>query len=244
MDFRHLHVRDILAIVRYSPTSPRWTTKNRKDHIIGIQLHGTGFHDFGYQNFVISRNDIYFLNQKDDYKVQVLAPCESFSIHFTTYEDIDTDSFCIPSAAPDLFLTILKNAETAARIGDELSLRSHFYRFCSELEHTHSRLHYPSDKRIQSAKEYMDLHFVDKNCMDQAIIISNLSKRRFGELFKSLFSTTPNRYILLKKIQLAQQLLSVKTISITDIAASCGFSDVYYFSKVFKAETGVSPSKW
>ena len=78
MDFRHLHVHDILAVVRYSPTSPRWTTQNRKDHIIGIQLHGTGFHDFGYQNFVISRNDIYFLNQKDDYRDKIGAFIEEY----------------------------------------------------------------------------------------------------------------------------------------------------------------------
>jgi YesN/AraC family two-component response regulator len=48
----------------------------------------------------------------------------------------------------------------------------------------------------------------------------------------------------MKKIELAQGLLSVGGITITEISDKCGFSDVYYFSKVFKQFTGKSPSNW
>lgn len=244
MDFCQLHIREILAVVRYTPSSPRWTTENRKDHIIGIQLRGTGLHDFGYQKFVISRNDIYFLNRKDDYQVQVLEPCESFSIHFTTFEEIDTPSFCIPSVTPDRFLSILTKAETTVHTHDHLSLLSLCYRFCAEMETSRTRLYTSTDPRILTAKEYMDVHFKENDCLTQAITASNLSQRRFGELFRLTYNVTPNRYIVLQKIKLAQQLLSLKTISVTDTAFLCGYSDVYYFSKVFKEETGISPSKW
>ncbi len=32
--------------------------------------------------------------------------------------------------------------------------------------------------------------------------------------------------------------------SIKQVAEACGFSDLYYFSKVFKNETGVSPTEF
>ena len=45
-------------------------------------------------------------------------------------------------------------------------------------------------------------------------------------------------------IRLAKNLLSSGQFSVTQTAEHCGFSDVYYFSKVFKKETLCSPSKY
>ncbi|MBO4594899.1 MAG: AraC family transcriptional regulator, partial [Clostridia bacterium] len=41
----------------------------------------------------------------------------------------------------------------------------------------------------------------------------------------------------------AQTLLKLKYLSVTEIAEICGFSDVYYFCKVFKSKVGLSPGK-
>jgi YesN/AraC family two-component response regulator len=32
--------------------------------------------------------------------------------------------------------------------------------------------------------------------------------------------------------------------SVNDIAASCGYSDAQYFSKIFKSKMGISPSRY
>jgi len=71
-----------------------------------------------------------------------------------------------------------------------------------------------------------------------------VGKRRFRDLFKERFDMTPSRYLTFKKTTLAEELLSAGGISVAEAAARSGFSDVYYFSKVFKEFSGVTPGRW
>ncbi|MBE7025984.1 MAG: helix-turn-helix domain-containing protein [Ruminococcaceae bacterium] len=244
MGFSELHAKDVHGVVIYNTSMKRWTAQNRKDHIVGIQLAGSALHTFKDKKFVISRNCIYFLNQKDDYSVEVYEPAKAFSIHFTTYDKIDTDSFCIPLTVCDEFISILEKAKTMQETGDDLAIMSLLYLFCAKLEQIRQKKYFPKDKRMIAAKEYIDLHYKEKNCLTFAISQSKLSSRRFGELFRENFLTTPNRYITHRRIEHAKTLLVSGLFTIEQIARTCGFSDIYYFSKVFKNLTGIAPSKW
>lgn len=90
----------------------------------------------------------------------------------------------------------------------------------------------------------MDLHFKDADCLEATAEISQISRRRFNELFKRQFDVTPNTYILQRKVEFAKRMLKLDELSVTDIAELCGFCDVYYFSKVFKKEIGTTPSAY
>lgn len=244
MAFENLRVRNVHAVVRYTPKMKRWTAKNRKDHIIGIQLDGNAYHDLGYQEFVLSGNCVYFFNQRDDFRVEVSQPGTAVSIHFTTYEDIDMDSFCIPIANSAQIRAILNQAEQAKAAGDELRLLSLLYRLCEQLNRLRERAYSPGDPRMAAAKAYMDAHFADRDCLKRATAVAGITSRRFGELFRDSFDVTPNRYIVMCRVERAKELLAVNGLSVGDVAERCGFSDVYYFSKVFKQICGVPPSRW
>lgn len=244
MVYENLRVQNVHAVVRYTPKMKRWTAQNRKDHIIGIQLDGNAHHDLGYQEFVLSGNCVYFFNQRDDFRVEVSQPGTAVSIHFTTYEDIDTDSFCIPVANSAEIRAILYQAEQAKTAGDELRLLSCLYRLCEQLSRLRERAYSPRDPRIAAAKAYMDAHFADRDCLARATAAAGITPRRFGTLFRGSFDVTPNRYIVMRRMERAKELLTVKGLSVSDVAERCGFSDVYYFSKVFKQICGVPPSKW
>ena len=62
MEFKNLRVKNVRSVLRYRPNIKKWSAKKRKDHIVGIQLHGSARHDFGYQKFVLSGNCIFFFN--------------------------------------------------------------------------------------------------------------------------------------------------------------------------------------
>lgn len=245
MEFGSLGVKEVQGILRYRPSAERWTVRGRKNHIVGIILHGKALHDFGYQTFTLSQNCIYFLNQKDDYDVRLLSPTsESFSFHFTSESPVETDSFCLSIQNPAPFLSLLEKAEKAHHTNKRLLLFSYLYQFCSLMEEAKSRRYSQKDQRMQKAKEYMDLHFAEADCLARAIGETGLTSRRFGDLFRGEFDLTPNRYLTFRKIEYAKSLLSTKALSVTDVATLCGFSDLYYFSKVFKSITGTSPGKW
>jgi AraC-like DNA-binding protein len=63
-------------------------------------------------------------------------------------------------------------------------------------------------------------------------------------VFKLGYGITPNRYIISKKLEYAKQLLDVGYLPIAEVADMAGFTDVYYFSKQFKLETGITPGNY
>lgn len=68
------------------------------------------------------------------------------------------------------------------------------------------------------------------------------SKEHFSRKFKAAFNISPKRYLSKKRIDLAKQYLLLDNDLIDNIAAKCGFCDIYHFSRIFKQEVGVSPS--
>lgn len=53
-----------------------------------------------------------------------------------------------------------------------------------------------------------------------------------------------SEYVTSKRIQKAKELLVDETLSIEAVAEMVGYNDYFYFTKVFKKNTGISPSKY
>jgi AraC-like DNA-binding protein len=71
-----------------------------------------------------------------------------------------------------------------------------------------------------------------------------LSTSRLNEIFKTCTSMTPYQYYIHIKIRRAGNLLEQEDIPVKEAAYRMGFEDQYYFSRIFKNKTGVSPSEW
>ena len=244
MDFRNLKIKEIESVIKFTPDRSEFSSKNKSTHIIGIQLSGSALHIFKDKQLVSSENSIYFFNQKDDYDVKVIEKGTAFSVHFSTYASISTDTFFLKIGSPGEIIRLLEVIESGFMAqSNELMLLSRFYRLCSLINTLYEKTFSPKDKRILNAGEYISTHFRDADCLDAAAKSCGLSRRRFNDLFKNCFDITPNRYIINLKTDYAKGLLKSGYISVSQTAMLCGFSDIYYFSKVFKAETGVSPSE-
>ena len=74
---------------------------------------------------------------------------------------------------------------------------------------------------------------------------SGYSADHFRRCFKEETGTTPLGYLTDLRINRAKKLLRATPYqSIGSIAAGCGFSDEFYFSRVFRKETGISPREY
>jgi AraC-like DNA-binding protein len=71
-----------------------------------------------------------------------------------------------------------------------------------------------------------------------------ISTSRLNEIFKTYTSMTPYQYYIQIKIYKAESLLEQHDLSVKEVAYKMGFEDQYYFSRLFKNKTGVSPSEW
>lgn len=246
MNFSELKIKNIKTIVYYKPDIVSWEATSRRDHIVGINISGTTYHDLGYKNMILAPNCIYFFNQKDNFTAHVEEAGYCYSVHFTTYEPIETESFCKKVNNIDELKNLIEKIERSwlLKNHDELNMLSNFYNLCDLINKIYNTPYIHKNQNIIAAKEYMDLNFRDNDCLEKAVSILGLSRRRFNDIFKLHFNITPNNYITSKKIDYSKELLSLGYLSISEISEICAFSDVYYFSKVFKSVTGITPGEY
>lgn len=71
----------------------------------------------------------------------------------------------------------------------------------------------------------------------------HISKNKIYELSDSIYGMSIASYIRKKRVEIAKKYLS-EGFSVSEAAEKSGFYDSNYFSKIFKRETGVLPSKF
>ena len=96
---------------------------------------------------------------------------------------------------------------------------------------------------VEKAKGFMDVNI--HGDIDLSHIAGDLgvSLSLFHKIFKTYTSFTPYQYYINMKINEAKTMLEDK-MSVKDTAYQLGFEDQYYFSRLFKNKTGISPKKW
>ncbi len=72
--------------------------------------------------------------------------------------------------------------------------------------------------------------------------IATMAPNSFARLFRQQTGQTPQAYIRKVRIDSACRLLHHSELTITSIAEECGFSDRYYFTRVFTELINVSPA--
>lgn len=72
----------------------------------------------------------------------------------------------------------------------------------------------------------------------------HMSVSWFIRNFKEYTDDTPTQYILSLRISNAQALLESTTYNITEIAGIVGYDNPLYFSRLFKKQSGMSPSEF
>ena len=92
-------------------------------------------------------------------------------------------------------------------------------------------------------EQYIVANLSESLSCERLCNVFHISRSCLFQISKSHFGMGISKYIRVKQIERAKDLLEENN-SITSVATRCGFSDVSYFSKVFKAETGYLPSKY
>lgn len=71
-----------------------------------------------------------------------------------------------------------------------------------------------------------------------------LDSAYFSRLFKKRVGLSPKQYILQMRLDKAKDLLASTNYSVKEIAATVGYSDPLYFSRLFCASESMTPSRW
>lgn len=97
-------------------------------------------------------------------------------------------------------------------------------------------------RRLSAAKDFIDEEFTTDISVENLTQIACMSKFNFIRLFKLSFGISPYRYLLSRRLNYAKALI-LNGEKVTEVAFKTGFADVAAFSKAFKAQFSVAPSK-
>jgi AraC-like DNA-binding protein len=95
----------------------------------------------------------------------------------------------------------------------------------------------------QKVEAYVEAHLAEPVRLRQAAAAAGCSASFLTHRFAGEFGMPFKAYLLRRKMEHAQRLLSGGA-SVQEVAAQLGFYDAFHFSKRFKACWGVAPSQW
>lgn len=99
-------------------------------------------------------------------------------------------------------------------------------------------------QRIQMAAKFIYENYSSDLTLQQAAQEAGMRDTYFSALFKKITGFGFKEYLTNIRIQHATQMLENGTLSVTQIALACGFSDGNYFGDAFLKKTGMSPREF
>ena len=149
-------------------------------------------------------------------------------------------------------------AELFDIINDEISRKDAFYIEIAKntsrallmyvfriLSQTHGTVELLSkDNVLNEILRYIDRRFLDNLSLEQIADDCFINKFYLAHLFNDQVGMSVGQYIRNKKIELAKGYLTSTKLPISAIAEKCGFSDINYFTRLFKKATELTPLKY
>lgn len=93
--------------------------------------------------------------------------------------------------------------------------------------------------------EYVDHNFLTLESLEQVADVFGYNYTYLSRLFKKISGVPLNKYITEKKMETAKHLLEKHPqMRVEEVCEMCGYHDGKYFGRVFKSQTGMTPSEY
>ena len=100
------------------------------------------------------------------------------------------------------------------------------------------------NRQIDYIKNYIDSNYSEDIKLEQLSTMAYMNKFHLISEFKQSYRVTPIEYLILKRIEIAKNLLISTNHSMEEISSIVGFNSQSYFNQVFKKKVGQTPSKF
>ena len=169
--------------------------------------------------------------------------------------------YTLPSRTNLLHLTSVQRSDIAMRLGQlvhesysdeygaDICSAALFLQFMTELNRMF--LHAASGKEageenvplVSRVLGYIGEHYNEDLTLDSIAGEFYISKYHLSHEFSRVVGTSVHKYILLKRLLIAKQMLS-EGMSPGEVFGTCGFGDYTSFYRSFRAQYGVSPREY
>lgn len=100
------------------------------------------------------------------------------------------------------------------------------------------------DKIAEMVREYVMEHYKERITLGQAAEALNISQGYLSTAFKKQSGESFTNYVSAIKIEKAKELIASPQYMMYEVSDLLGFDTPFYFSKVFKKVTGMSPKEY
>lgn len=223
--------------------------KARTTSCLVLILSGSGFYHTPTHDFAANAGEILFISEGEHYTISV--NCDDYKfycINFTWGDGVKRESESLK----------IKNFESYKNLFSELTIAylkekasypicclSKFYEIYSKIIEDYTTYNNSADaQKIQPSYEYILENFTDSDInIPLLAAMCNVSEVHYRRLFRKVYKTSPLKFINTLRLNKARAMLEKREGTVINIAFSCGFSDLYYFSRVYKTHFGYPPSQ-
>jgi AraC family transcriptional regulator len=99
-------------------------------------------------------------------------------------------------------------------------------------------------RQLMRVAAYIDANIDEPITLAKLAAAAGLSRMYFARQFRAATGIRPHEYVLRKRVERAQQLLTATSGALADIALSVGFQTQAHFTTVFKKIVGNTPRQW
>ncbi len=99
----------------------------------------------------------------------------------------------------------------------------------------------PKEKR--DIQEFMQQNYLKNLNVNDYALLTGRSRSTFMRDFKSLYNTTPNQWLIDRRLEKAYQLLIQNNLNVTETAFEVGYENVSHFIEAYKKKFSVTPKQ-
>lgn len=217
-------------------------------------LSGSAWIHSGKEKFFITPGKVLHVNEHHSLHIENCGE-QNFDFIVTQYQiatrfdgDLYDASFLLRLTGEEVYYsTVIELLKMQSSPGAmvELHRRTLFFKLLQQC------IEGARDQQLQSTVEVMDqvVQYIEQNYQQKINVtkiaeLYTLERRRLAYLFERHTGLSPNTYITEYRISKAKELLERAELSIAEVAERVGYDDCFYFSRVFKKQTGFAPSTY
>ena len=238
----------LCAATFYNDVGGTVKRENRDRWAIVLKYEGETVYTVNGRQYVSNINNAVILPKGCSYQWQCTKKGHFAVVEFES-ECTCSDIIYFRSVDGAGFLRLFKEIEykhTAKKYMYKAECLRDAYSIILKLCDTSAKKYLPSEKaeKIAIATEYIAKHYTDNITNDMLAQLTGFSTVYFRKLFTAVYGTSPIQYIQKLRIKKAREMLESDYGTITDIALSLGYLNIYDFSRSFKKHTGICPTDY
>lgn len=231
----------------------------RDQYVFEYVLSGRGYIVCEGQTYTVGAGELYFLNRlhSHQYYADPADPFRKMWINISgrlvnslvELYGISEGVVIRPYDAEDIFrelhsLVASVTMENRTELCQAISL--HIHKLLTVLALSDKREPDIHDRvnRAQQIKTYIDRYSDFDLNLDEIAAHFFLNKVYLSQVFRKAYGITPKQYIVRRRIEAAQNILSNSNTPIQEIAHLLHFPSTQYFSSVFRQETSITPGQY